>query len=336
MSDVANLHWRDATQLPFQVHGLVSSQQSGRFHRLPDRLIAAVNPDVTFLATHTAGGRIRFATDAPAIAVRVKPLYADTMPHMPLTGSAGCDLYLDGVYAATVRPDSANGAVYEGLVCKEPVMQEVLLHLPLYNGVEWITIGMQEGALVCPPVPYRIQAPVLFYGSSITQGGCASRPGNAYTGFLSRWLDTDVVNLGFSGSARGEPVVAEYISSLSLSAVVMDYDHNAPDAGHLLRTHEPFFRVLRAAQPTLPIVMVSMPAVVAAPDVRERCDILAKTYAPAKAKGDEKVWFIDGKTLLGLDDRDACTVDGSHPNDLGFYRMARTMLPVLRSALGIV
>ena len=331
--DAANLLWRDAAQPPFQAHGLVKSRQSGRFHRLPDSLIDAVSPEIAVLATHTAGGRIRFATDASAIAVRVKPLYAELAAHMPLTGTTGCDLYLDGVYAATLRPGGADGAMYEGLVQKEPVMREVLLHLPLYNGVECLSIGLAESALVRPAAPYRVQPPVLFYGSSITQGACASRPGNAYTGFLSRWLDADIINLGFSGACKGEPAMAEYIAGLSLRAVVLDYDHNAPDAGHLLRTHAPFFRILRDAQPALPVVMVSRPVAEASPDELERRDIVKATYAQAKARGDEKVWFIDGGTLLGQEDRDACTVDGSHPNDLGFYRMARAMLPVLRQAL---
>lgn len=115
------------------------------------------------------------------------------------------------------------------------------------------------GSKIGKPTPYSIEKPIVFYGSSITQGGCASRPGNSYTHIICRWLDANMVNLGFSGNAKGEPEMAELISQIDMGALVMDYDHNAPDAEYLLNTHENFFKIIRSNHPYLPVIFVSKP-----------------------------------------------------------------------------
>ena len=175
---------------------------------------------------------------------------------------------------------------------------------------------------------------MLFYGSSITQGGCACRTSTCYTALVSRWLDVDHINLGFSGNALGEPFMARYIASLPLAALVLDYDHNAPDAAHLIQTHGPFFDIIRACQPQLPILMMSRPDFVATdPEMQARRNAVRATFDRARAAGDQKVWFLDGETLLEGRDRACCTVDGCHPNDLGFMRMALKVEPFLREML---
>lgn len=183
-------------------------------------------------------------------------------------------------------------------------------------------------------LPRKVKLPICFYGSSITQGCSAGHPGNNYTTMLCRAVGAPQINLGFSGAARGEVEVAEAIATLKMSALVIDYDHNAPDPGHLRKTHERFFRIVRKAQPELPIIFVSGPRDKSSPKNRERRDIVKATYDRAVAAGDEHVYFVDGLTFFDEVPRKYCTVDNTHPSDLGFYLMFDKILPVLRRALG--
>ena len=348
-----NTVWYDAMDERFSLHGLYDPRGTGRYMRLPLAFSAEplVNDGVKTLMFHTAGGRIRFATDSPYVAVAMELPGVGHMAHMPLTGSSGADIYFapegsaDMVCRKTIFPAIENGVpqtAFSG--CGDnPVSgcAEVTIHLPLYNAVTRVYIGLAQGACIKPPRAFSVEKPVLFYGSSITQGGCASRPGNNYMNHVCRWLDADFINLGFSGSAKGELCVADYIASLDLSAFVMDYDHNAPDPEHLARTHYPFYRRVREAHPELPIVFISAPFPFPASYIdhpyrfAERHDIILRSYLRGVDEGDKRLFFLDGMTLYADRDQDACTVDGCHPNDLGFYRFAQAVYPVLRKALEV-
>lgn len=325
--------WRNAQDAPFEIRGLAVCEGEDYF-RVPADIAKNTNEGVELLATHTAGGRIRFKTDSGKIAVRVHSRHAFTMSHMPLTGISGVDFYANGMFAGSVRPEQPNGDWYEGFIVKGEGESEIEINLPLYNGVTAVLIGLEKEASCLPPRKYTYDKPVVYYGSSITQGGCASRPGNSYQGFISRWLDSDHVNLGFSGSGRGEEIMANFIAGIDMCAFVMDYDHNAPSAEHLLNTHERMFKIVRKAHPCIPVIMVTKPDVEKdVENVPLRRDAIYRTYLNALNAGDKNVRFIDGKDLFGEKDRDACTVDGCHPNDLGFYRMAGVIYPVLKEAL---
>lgn len=345
-----DVEYLDIFQPPFVIDGLYQPCQTGKFCRLPQELLPLSNEGVQNLAWHTSGGRLRFATDSPYLAIAVQLNGVVHMMHMPRTGNSGFDLYTGprGAHAGDQRfvraffpsePVKESGACYDGchtFAGGEAIPREVTLNFPLYNGFQKLLIGLKKGASVWAPAPYSVEKPVLFYGSSITQGGCASRPGNNYVNHLSRWLDCNFICLGFSGSARGEESMARHIASLDLSAFVMDYDHNAPDAAYLERTHYPFYQAIREAQPQLPILMVSKPDF---DNGREqnarRRDIVLESYLRGREAGDGRLWFVDGESLFLSRDRDACTVDGCHPNDLGFYRMAQTIYPKLKAALGL-
>ena len=322
----------DVSQPPFTVHGLLRDENG--YYRLPYDVAAAANDGVEGLNLHTAGGRVRFRTDAGRIVLRAQMRSVTKMPHFALTGSAGFDLYADGVYRGTFVPpfDIETGYTAELYTGTEGVC-EITVHFPLYSGVTKLELGFPEGSTLMKARDYAITRPVVYYGSSITQGGCASRPGNAYQNILSRLLSCDHINLGFSGSAKGENCMAEYIACLSMSAFVLDYDHNAPDPGHLKATHSAFFGIIREKQPDLPVFMLSRPQPVPCEDDIIRRDIVKRTYETAVKSGDRNVYFIDGTQMLTLFGGDSGTVDGCHPNDLGFYCMAKALEPGLGSIL---
>ena len=334
------MKWLSMTDAPLQLYGLCV-HEGHEFFRLPKNIIDKVNDGVTTLATHSAGGRVRFRTDVKELSIRYAvqelPLSGNNMSCL---GRSGADVYVDGIYRGGKGYNFLSSALISFTVQKQERMQDVEIYLPCYNRVLFFEIGFPDEAKIEAPKPYTVDVPVVFYGSSITQGGAESRPGINYIATVCRKLDADFINLGFSGNARGEKTIRDYIASLKMSAFVLDYDHNAPTIEHLQNTHYPFYEAVRAAQPDLPILMMSKPdfdadySEPAMAENRIRRDIVKATYEKAIANGDKKVWFIDGEPLFGDTDRDSCTADGCHPNDLGFYRMAQTVYPVLKEMLG--
>ena len=207
--------------------------------------------------------------------------------------------------------------------------------MPLYGGVRDLLIGIEADATLTPAPDYKLECPVVYYGSSITQGGCASRPGMSYQAIISRRLGINHLNLGFSGSARGEDTIADYIAGLEMSAFVYDYDHNAPNPTHLELTHGPMFDKIRAAHPDIPIIMVSRPIFGSecTDEQIERQEIIRASYDRAIANGDKNVYFVNGNDFFMKEMPDLYTVDFVHPNDLGHYYMAKAIFEVLAPAM---
>ncbi|MBQ8642684.1 MAG: SGNH/GDSL hydrolase family protein [Clostridia bacterium] len=317
--------WLSPKDAPITIHGLCETELDMPYHRLPESVAKASNPGVEGLMWHTAGGRIRFATNSPYIAIKAVMNECGTMPHITKAGQSGFDLYGytggRSVYIGTFMPASGLTRGYESCIHVKPEMNTYTINMPLYDGVKELYIGLAKDSEIQAAAPYRYEKPVLYYGSSITQGGCASRPGNAYQGFIERKFDTDYINLGFSGSARAEEAMNEYLASLDASVFVCDYDHNAPSLEHLKNTHYPLYKTYREANPATPVVFVSKPDFRGDADSIARRAAIYETYRIAKENGDDNVYFIDGEQLFAGEFRDSCTVDGCHPNDLGFYRM---------------
>lgn len=324
----------DVKEKPFEIHGVF--YENGKFRRLPEEVAKIVNDGVYWLHANTAGGRVRFRTDSPYVAIHAKMPFVGKMPHFPLTGSAGFDLYIrekKEVYFKTFIPpfDMTDG--YESVIdFTSAEMREITINFPLYSELSELYIGLKKDSVLEKPTPYKHENPVVFYGSSITQGGCASRPGLSYQSILSRRFDTDFINLGFSGSAKGETEIAEYIKNIPMSVFVYDYDHNAPSVEHLRKTHEKMFKIIREQNPELPVIMMSRPRCFLNEQEKERFEIIRKTYTDAVAKGDKNVYLIDGKTLMKDTENDG-TVDDAHPNDLGFYSMAKAVGDVLKNII---
>lgn len=284
--------------------------------------------ELTALAHHTSGAVLRFQSDTNILGLCMELLEPDfMMSHMPLTGSAGMDVFVNGSYAATFRAEPGEYAV-KGEIPLSGEKVEIDVYLPLYNGVREFYIGVNENACIGKPLEHKIKEPVIFYGSSITQGGCASRTSNAYPALVTRWMDAEMYCLGFSGNARGDLPIARYISELPVKCLIYDYDYNAPDAAFLKATHEPFLECILSRKPKLPVLVMSRPN----PEFkseemqsRERRQIIQETVLECRKKGFQ-VNFLDGAELFGEESRECYTVDGIHPNDLGFYRIARKVI----------
>lgn len=329
------------SEQPLQIYGLaVADEKMGHFWRLPSEMQEKL-PKYTDLARRTVGGRVRFCTDSPNLTIRMTLEEVKEVISIPLSGSAGADVYVgigrESRFIDYIAPDaySEDNITIEKTFYKNAKMQPVTINLPRNAHLLSMEIGVEDNAVMAEAPAYAVQKPIVFYGSSITEGGCASRVGSSYTSTVCRWLDADYINLGFSGNAKGEPEFAEYIAGLEpMSAFVLDYDHNAPSPEYLTETHERFFRIIREKQPKLPILILSKPDTDKNPEEsRQRRDIIYQTYVKAKAAGDTKVWFVDGSTLFGNENRTECTIDGTHPNALGFMRMAETIYPVLKEIL---
>ena len=339
--DRTDLEWHEITESAFSVHGVFFDEAADCYVRMPQEIAQTVSEGVHYLSRQTAGGRVRFATDSPYVAIRCTAPVDFPMHHMTLTGSRGVALYADNVFHGSfifggdvlinAHRKGAETLTFDSIRdFKDEKLRECSLYLPLYGSVKKLLVGLKKGCILQAAKPYTHSRPVVFYGSSITQGGCASQSGNDYISHLSRWLDFDFINLGFSGNAKAEPQIAEYLAGLNASVFVLDYDHNAPDLAHLEKTHFPLYARIRKSHANAPVVLMTKPDFDRDPVLNAKCrSVVYDTYYKAKAQGDENIYFIDGETLFGSFDRHACTVDTCHPNDLGFYRMAQTVRPVL-------
>ncbi|MBQ6159228.1 MAG: SGNH/GDSL hydrolase family protein [Thermoguttaceae bacterium] len=333
--------WYNAADWPTEGKGWTETARP--FDRIPDAFAEKIPQGVRGLGKDTAGLLVRFRTDADSIRVKYTLLSGNlAMPHMPATGVSGLDLYVleEGkwCWTACTQPTSQeNTAELAGGLGRE--MRDYQLYLPLYNGVEALSIGVAEDAEFHAVAPMAAK-PIVYYGTSITQGGCCSHPGNVYTSMLSRRLNVPFVNLGFSGSARMEPEMAEMIATLDPALFVIDAvpNMNAP----LIRERAlPFLETIRAAHPETPILIVDgryyanthIKKALAA-ECREQTEALREAYETFSAKN-AGVYWLGHENLIGEDiDYDA-TMDSSHLNDLGMFRQADKLEPVIREILSL-
>ena len=338
------IKWQ-APQSPVVVAGFAWFKQEGIFRRLPRRPNWKINENVDSLANSTAGGQLLFRSDSKRLAIRVELSGPAGMYHMPATGQCGFDCYLGApgrkIFSGTARFDHTKIS-YEHLFYEQAGrnLREITLNFPLYQGVKRVLIGTDPGSRLLPPSPFKSRKKVIFYGTSITQGGCASRPGMAYSNILSRRLNYEFINLGFSGNGRGEPELARLILEIENPACfVLDYEANCFSTELLKKTLPEFIGILRSRHPKVPLLVISRIPWQHESPTQSRKDFGARrkfekdTVNRLRAGGDRRIYFLDGSELLGPDAHE-CTVDGAHPTDLGFMRMADRIEPVLRKILG--
>lgn len=336
------VEYHDASEFP--VFGKLTADTPTRYQRLPGYLENVVRKPVWNLSQNSAGLYIRFrAEGSVSLYFRWKPSANRSMEHMADTGIKGLDLYalsddLGWRYLRCARPKGTECDAK--LVCGK-TSREYMLYLPLYDGISSLEIGVEKGGMIGQPEvmsPNNLK-PVIMYGSSILQGGCASRPGMAHTNILARMLDREVINLGFSGNARIDYEIAEFMASHNDPGVfVLDYVPNC--TGDLIdEKAEQFFRILRDAHPDVPVIFVQN-AVLHGTDifdkgaervVKAKNDAQRRVFDKLKKAGEKKIYFVEGDGMLG-DDGEA-TVDGTHFTDLGMKRYAEYIYPTIVKAL---
>lgn len=335
--------WYDALLLG--IEGKVWEETEKPYDRLPAKAQGVVPDAVWSLSKHSAGMAVRFVTDAEKISAKWEVTSDNLeMPHMPATGVSGLDLY--------VRLEKGWHWIGNGRPSKSKEVQAVLangipegsheymIYLPLYNGTASLEIGVPVDASLskAPARPKGKSKPLVFYGTSITHGGCASRPGMAYPAILGRRFDMPVVNLGFSGNGKMEAAMGELLHEIDASAYILDCIPNMNPA-QIAERVVPLVKALREARPDVPILLVeniqyqsgafieaSRTAYEDKNNALQACygTLLGSDYI-------DDLYYLAGDKLLGSDGE--ATVDGVHPTDLGFQRMADALEPVLKSFL---
>lgn len=324
--DKDDIVFYDVKKPPFDLYGLYLGELDV-FKRMPESVAEQVSTGVKALNFNTAGGRVRFTTDSDYVAIKCTMPMVRNFSHMPRTGTSGFDLYEveDGAYTyvKTFVPPKDMTDGYESVANLSGKKRRCFeINFPLYNRVDELYIGIRDGSYLGEGAKYRYPKPVLYYGSSVSQGGCASKPGNSYQAIITQDLDCDHINLGFSGNAKGEKAIVEYMATLDVSVFVCAYDYNAPNADYLRETHLPIYEIYREKNPDTPIIFVSAPRVTMSDDQIKRRQIVLDTYNYAVSRGDKLVSFVDGHAIMGGRYGNVYTVDGAHPNDAGFLRMA--------------
>ncbi len=336
---LASLVWVTLPSPQLEVNGLPwYAENKHEFYRLPEQLKDTFRPPVWNLAKSPSGGRIRFRTDSQVIAIRVEYPSPPDMKNMHAFGQTGVDLYADGVYVGTAiaDKDAKPGKVYEHTYFDLPdrprAMRDIVLYLPLYKPAKVISVAVDKDAKLSVAPDFATKRPVVFYGTSITQGGCASRSGMSYQAILGRKLNLDFVNLGFSGNGKGEPEVAKVVAEIDASAFVLDFSQNNQTIESLREVYKPFIEAIREKHPETPIIAItpisSARETWTATELPAMRDYIRKVVA----ESGPHVTLVEGTDLLGPNQLDGL-VDGVHPNDLGFQQMAEALMPYISKVL---
>lgn len=341
--------WHDPLSPPFRLSGFHWYNQDKTLRRLPLSSMTAiekVNPRVNILANHTAGGQISFKTNSTSLSIKVTLSGCANMSTMTPLGISGFDCYMScnnsPFYFEAASTFNADCSSYEAVLFekRDGTEKEILLNMPLYNRVDEVLIGIDKSAFISPPREFKTKNPIVFYGTSITQGGCATRPGMAYTNIISRRLNANHINLGFSGNAFGEVELADVICEIkSPSAIIIDFEANGGLNGMMEKNLYRMIERIREVHAHTPVLVVSrlpyQPETHNPAALKRRADLREfqrNTVEQFKAKGDTNIFFLNGNTMLG-DDFAECFVDAVHPTDLGFIRMADKLTPIIESMI---
>ena len=306
--------------------------------RLPLRLKDSFRAPVWNLGQQPSGGRIRFKTDSGRIAIRAQNPDTSGMHHMTTIGQSGFDIYVDDEYLGSAWPDKSGNILKEWNVGQSGVRRDITLYLPLYKGVTIQEIVLEASAKIEPARRFALSKPVVYYGSSITQGGCASNPGMSYQAQVSRWLNLDFINLGFSGNGMGEPAVAEAMCEIDAACFVLDYWGN-PSPEIFKATLPKFVETLRKKYPRTPILITGpyfIPTEMLSGQtegaIRDKRNMAREFVEGRRRGGDKLISSVDGLEMLSREHAYGL-VDGVHCNSLGFYFCAKGLEPHLRKAL---
>jgi len=310
-------------------------QGSDNYQRLPSALKDEVRPPVWALAQNTAGEYVEFNSTASKITVRYQVSGALNMPHMPTTGVSGIDLYAHngkGLWDWAPGKYSFKDTIsytFDNLIGKRGKIFR--LYLPLYNGVKWLEIGVDQTETLLF-LPIAKQKPIVVYGTSIAQGGCASRPGLAWPSIFARKVNTPVINMAFSGNGRLETPIINCIAQIEAKLFILDCMPNLgsrtlyPEEEVRKRVNEAI-ATLQVKQPNTPILLVAHSGggndhlldVLRNNEFKTSSQIITKIYGELKAKGIKNIHLLSTAAInMGIES----TVDGTHPNDIGMMEHA--------------
>lgn len=354
--DTNGVKWIDGRFLPLE--GRVFGNTDHYYDRLPadfttnmsdnvraDCLTTNVNGGVRSMKHHTSGMMFRFKTNSKKLRVFWKPYNPSmAMDHMPATGVSSFDVYRQGAdgkwtYVMTGRSPRPEGKTQEfGWTPGTPC----LINLPLYNGIREFRLGIDKDATIeaLPPRKSGVTKPVVFYGTSITHGGCCSRPGLGFVNIVGRQQDVPVVGLGFSGCGLMEFEMSEHLAKIDASCYILDCLWNmgfGEDSKHpsgvyngVTRNYEPFIRNLRAKRPGVPIIMAEQCDVrCGGPNEKDR--FIRKLYEQLVKEGWTELYYLPKTNMYNGDGEG--TVDGCHPNDWGMMSMAAAFGGAVKEAL---
>lgn len=338
--DNDNIRWINAKELGIEGKGWQDTKNF--FDRFPAKAQGVIRDVVWELSRSSSGITVHFQTGAPEIRAKWQLESSDlSMPRMSATGKSGLDLYARDTsnhwrWVGTTPDVSSRNSKSTLIADIEPILRQYMLYLPIFNPLVDLQIGIPKEYSI-NPVPARKAKPLVFYGTSIVHGIAASRPGMTYTSILGRRLDVPVINLGFSGHGHMEPEIANLLIELNPAVFVLDALPNM--TAELVRERaEPFIRKICNAKPDIPIVLVEDRTYTNAwintnqrKENHERRIEFSKNFKRLENSGITQLHYVKGEYLLGQDD-DA-SVDGSHPSDLGFYRIANNLEPILRNVL---
>ncbi|MDD2960708.1 MAG: SGNH/GDSL hydrolase family protein [Muribaculaceae bacterium] len=330
----------DASQ--FQILGKVYTDSLPVYSRIPDFKKDIMRQALINLGNNSAGIAIRFRSNSTSIWAKWTALYGNSMNHMTDTGVKGLDLYCyennQWRFVRSGRPlvKETTTAIIENMESKD---REYMLYLPLYDGVENLEIGIDSISYISSPrlqLP-EIKNPIVFYGSSILQGGCASRPGMAATNIITRRLNIETINLGFSGNAFVDYEIAEMMADVDASAYVLDYVPNASPEQILEKTEE-FVRILRSKHSSVPLIFIEDPEFThaifdkeMAKEIKDKNEAMNTMFNILKKKGVKNIYLIKGDKLLP--EGGEATVDGIHCTDTGFEHYVGVLLPLLKKVI---
>lgn len=344
------IRWIKPYEWPLRLSGFEYFETDKIYRRLPldkKALFETVNNNLNILSEDTAGGQVAFRTNSTKILIKAKNIIGHDMVNMTASGQCGFDCYIGqnderlkfyGITKFDIKEKEYECEIVSNL--KADNVRDVLINFPLYDGVSEVEIGVEEDSIVLPPKPFDAPGKIIFYGTSITQGGCATRPGMAYTNILSRWLNREVINLGFSANGLGEYEMAELIADIhDASFIVLDYEANSGTNGRLEASLVGFIDIIRKKHPNIPILVVSRIQYLAdfydeqlLSRRNELREFQVKVVEEKKKQGDEHIYFLNGHELLD-DYFDEYTVDFIHPTDLGFWKMAEGFYKVIKKLL---
>ena len=324
----------DVTERPFKLYGNCIEAEN-IYARMPEKIAKKISDGVADRGGRSAGVRLRFKTDSTRLALKVSLKKYIQFPAQSAIGTRGFDVYADGKYCASVIPENGTSNYYEQLTnIGDNREKDIVIYFPYNSEIDNLSVGLDKHSLLGEGDSYAVKEPIVFYGSSITHGFCVLRPGNVFSAMVSRKLNADYINMGFSGVCRGEPLMAEYLASIKKSVLVCGYDHNEQSAESLEERHLPFYKKYREYDADTPILFVSSPNVICKGiSMYDRMKVVEKTYKYALENGDDKVYFLNGHTLYPDDIRFDCSADGIHPNDLGSYMISEKICEKLKTIL---